>query len=90
LYLYDLQGNLIRQLTSGEWPVSKVSGVDEKGGWVYFEGWTETPLERHLYRVSLKSDPGAGRQDAGGPGMKSRSPRSRAGTRPSCHPRPPI
>jgi dipeptidyl-peptidase-4 len=54
LYLYSLDGTLIRQLTSGEWPVSKVSEVDEKGGWIYFEGWTESPLERHLYRVSLE------------------------------------
>jgi dipeptidyl-peptidase-4 len=69
LYLFDLQGNLVRQLTSGEWPVSKVSKVDEKGGWVYFEGWTETPLEHHLYRVSLNGDlEGNGGQDAGGPG----------------------
>lgn len=69
LYLYTLDGTLIRQLTSGEWPVTKVSKVDEEGGWVYFEGWTETPLERHLYRVSLEGDPeGRGRQDARGPG----------------------
>jgi len=35
--------------------VIKLGEVDEKGGWVYFEGWTETPLERHLYRVPLES-----------------------------------
>lgn len=54
LYLYTLDGTLIRRLTDGAWPVDKVCEVDEEGGWVYFEGWTETPLERHLYRVSLE------------------------------------
>ena len=49
-YLYDLQGNLIRQLTSGEWPMSQVSRVDEKGGWVYFEGWIESPFQRPLIK----------------------------------------
>lgn len=53
LYLYDLAGRLIRPLTHGSWPVSKLTGIDEKSGLVYFEGWTESPLERHLYRVSL-------------------------------------
>jgi dipeptidyl-peptidase-4 len=66
--LYDLEGHLIRQLTVGDWPVAKVNEVDEEGGWVYLEGWTETPLERHLYRVALGGDlEGKSRQDAGGP-----------------------
>ena len=34
--------------------MTKVSKVDEKGGWVCFPGWTETPLERHLYGVPLE------------------------------------
>jgi dipeptidyl-peptidase-4 len=34
--------------------VTKVSEVDEEGSWVYFQGWTETPLEQHLYRVPLE------------------------------------
>jgi len=28
--------------------------VDEKGGWVYSEGWIETQLQRRLYRVPLE------------------------------------
>jgi dipeptidyl-peptidase-4 len=54
LYLYDLNGRLIRPLTRGPWPVTRLSGVDEERGVVYFEGWTESPLERHLYRVPLE------------------------------------
>jgi dipeptidyl-peptidase-4 len=57
LYLYDLDGRLMRPLTSGSWPVSKLTGIDEERGLVYFEGWTKSPLEHHLYRVSLNGGP---------------------------------
>jgi dipeptidyl aminopeptidase/acylaminoacyl peptidase len=55
LYLYDLDGTLIRRLTSGSWPVLQVIGVDPKSGWVYFTGHAETgrPYDTHVYRVNL-------------------------------------
>jgi len=52
-YLYDLTGKLLAQLTKGEWEVSKLEGVDETKGIVYFTATEKTPLERHLYRVNL-------------------------------------
>lgn len=51
LYLYSAGGQLERQLTSGDWEVSGVEGMD--GKYVYFTGTRESPLERHLYRVPL-------------------------------------
>jgi dipeptidyl-peptidase 4 len=54
LYLYDLEGKEIAQLTKGEWEVSAVDAVDEAKGLVYFTGTAKSPLERHLYRVSLE------------------------------------
>jgi dipeptidyl-peptidase-4 len=53
LYLYDVSGRLIRQLTSGDWEVSKLAGVDEKRGLVYFVATKRSVLERQLYRVVL-------------------------------------
>ena len=55
LYLYDLEGNLIRRLTEGAWPVVRVVAVDEKSRWVYFtaHGDPQRPYDTHLYRVSL-------------------------------------
>jgi dipeptidyl-peptidase-4 len=59
LYLYDLNGKLVRPLTSGEWEVvgdsdaRAIRGVDERSGLVYFMANAESPLERHLYAVSL-------------------------------------
>lgn len=53
LYLYDLDGRLLRQLTSGNWQVNKVVAVDEKDEAVYFISTEKSLLERHLYRVGL-------------------------------------
>jgi dipeptidyl-peptidase-4 len=53
LYLYDLDGKEQAQLTKGEWEVSAVDALDEGKGMVYFTGTSKSPLERHLYRVSL-------------------------------------
>jgi dipeptidyl-peptidase-4 len=53
LYLYALDGTLLRQLTSGEWEVGEVSGVSEAKGEVYFTARAATPLEDHLYVVPL-------------------------------------
>ncbi len=53
LSLYAPDGSLVRELTRGEWPVDGVRGIDEKGRHLYFLAWTDTPVERHLYQVSL-------------------------------------
>lgn len=55
LYYYDLNGQLLRQLTSGDWIVDELDAVNERLGMVYFTGRKDTPLERHLYQVSLKT-----------------------------------
>jgi dipeptidyl-peptidase-4 len=52
LYLYDSQGSLARALTSGEWQVDSLCGIDEEKGLVYFTGTKDSPLECHLYAVS--------------------------------------
>ncbi len=52
IYLYNNNGKMVRQITQGEWPVSKIVGVDEKKGLVYFTGWRKSPLETHLFSVS--------------------------------------
>lgn len=44
---------LTRRLTSGEWEVRDVHGVDEKNGWVYFSGTRDSSIESHAYRVRL-------------------------------------
>jgi dipeptidyl aminopeptidase/acylaminoacyl peptidase len=65
LYLYDMDGTLVRRLTDGAFPVlagahvwvpqQGVVTVDEEAGWVYFraQGDPQRPYDVHLYRVSL-------------------------------------
>lgn len=55
LYLYRGNGELIRQVTSGDWPVDKIEGVDEEGRTVFFGASMASPLERQLYEVSYGS-----------------------------------
>ncbi len=53
LYMYDMQGRQIRALTSGEWDVEKLLGVDENRGLVYYLARAESPLRNALYAVNL-------------------------------------
>ncbi|NQT77993.1 MAG: S9 family peptidase [Bacteroidetes bacterium] len=55
LYLYNTQGELIRQLTSGEWVVRNLLGVGPKNKYAYFTGTKESPLNSNVYSVELKS-----------------------------------
>ncbi|WP_248289631.1 DPP IV N-terminal domain-containing protein [Thalassotalea sp. Y01] len=53
LYLYNYSGEQIARLTQGNWVVDEVVAVDEDQGFVYFTGREDTPLEKHLYKVTL-------------------------------------
>lgn len=55
LYHFNQNGKLINQLTKGLWVIDKLEYVDEDTGWVYFSGRADSPLEKHLYKVSLNS-----------------------------------
>jgi dipeptidyl-peptidase-4 len=64
LYRFTLDGKLVNQITKGEWAIRSsgggpfwlrqaVTGIDEKGGWIYFTALEKSPLEKHLYRVKM-------------------------------------
>ena len=56
-YLYDSDGNLKKQLTSGPFHCEAIEGIDEKNRVLYFTAngleKEEDPYLRHLYRISL-------------------------------------
>ena len=56
LYLYDLSGALLRQVTHGAWIVDRVVSLDAQGGCVWFTGTADGATERHLYVTSLAAD----------------------------------
>ncbi|MBJ6117493.1 S9 family peptidase [Pontibacter sp. BT310] len=54
LYLYNMNGKLVRQITNGNWEVSSYEGYDEKNDRLYYMSTEVSPLERHLYSISSK------------------------------------
>jgi dipeptidyl-peptidase-4 len=53
LYLYNVDGKLEKQLTSGNWEVENLAGIDEARRRVLFTSTEESPTERQLYAVGL-------------------------------------
>src|SRR5580704_13618613 len=49
LYLYDLDGKQLAQITKGEWEITALNAVDESKGLVYFTATEASPMERQLY-----------------------------------------
>ena len=65
LYLYTAEGELVRQVTEGEWMIDSSAWdlltagrpvhVDPAGTSAYFITTQDSPLERHIYRLDLAS-----------------------------------
>ncbi len=53
LYLYNINGKLLNQITTGDWEVTDFYGVDEKSKTVYFQAAKTSPLNREVYSISL-------------------------------------
>ncbi len=54
IFLHDMEGNRQQMITSGDWQVDQLIGVDEEEEWIYFTSTEVSPLERHLYRINFK------------------------------------
>lgn len=53
IYLYTIEGKLVRQITNGSWEVTRFLGLDEKTKTVYYQSAEVSPLERQVYAISL-------------------------------------
>jgi dipeptidyl-peptidase 4 len=53
LYLYNMSGNLVNAITSGEYTVGEIFRVDEKAKMVYFNARKENSARWDLYSASL-------------------------------------
>lgn len=58
LYKFTMDGQLVNQITSGEWAVKSadnprktIAAVDSKNDWIYFGSLEKSSIERHLYRI---------------------------------------
>ena len=54
IYQYSPTGIMQRQVTTGNWDVTKLIGKDEATGTVYYESAEEGPLRRSVYAVDAK------------------------------------
>ncbi|MBC7552422.1 MAG: DPP IV N-terminal domain-containing protein [Taibaiella sp.] len=70
LYLYNTDGKLVKQLTKGAWVVNELISFTKAGDKMIITASKESPLEKHIYSVSLESgrmeriDKGAGMHSA--------------------------
>jgi len=53
IYYYGMDGRLKKQLTSGNWDIAEVSGIDEANKMVYYISFEDGPMNKMLYSVSF-------------------------------------
>lgn len=53
LYLYGMDGKLVKQITQGSFEVSQLIGFEEKTKTLYYTSTEVSPLERHFYSITL-------------------------------------
>lgn len=53
IYHHDMDGKLIRQITTGDWEVTDLIGVDESTNTLYYLSTEISPLEKNLYSIRL-------------------------------------
>jgi dipeptidyl-peptidase-4 len=51
LYLYNTHGELIHQITKGEWDVTNYLGYDKEHDRVFYTSAEGSPLKRHVYSI---------------------------------------
>lgn len=56
IYLYNLEGKELEQITKGPWDVTELIGHDDREYQVYYVSAEESPLERQLYRVRVDGE----------------------------------
>ena len=55
LYRYDVEGNLLDQITDGEWEIRSLLGLDEAKENFFFTSAKDSAIDLQLYRLNLES-----------------------------------
>lgn len=53
LYLYDITGKLVNQITKGNWDVMNYIGLDEKNKTLYYIASESTATEKDIYSIKM-------------------------------------
>lgn len=51
IYLHDVNGNLVSQVTKGNWEIDQLISVDEENQLIYYTSRERSPLHRDLYSI---------------------------------------
>jgi len=54
VYLYRINGSVVKQLTKGNWDVTDVYGFDEKKQVLYYQSAEISPMQRDVYAMDAK------------------------------------
>lgn len=55
IYMYDMNGNEVAQLTKGSWEVVDFYGADQKNQKLYFSAALDGPLDREIYSLDYQT-----------------------------------
>lgn len=53
IYLYNMQGTLVKQVTSGDWEVCGVAGIDEKNQRLYYTSREDGAINKSLFVIGF-------------------------------------
>lgn len=55
VYKYNNSGDLVQQITKGDWEVTSLVGFDAEEKFMFVEGTRLDPLQNHIYSVEIKT-----------------------------------
>ncbi|MEO1022711.1 MAG: DPP IV N-terminal domain-containing protein [Bacteroidota bacterium] len=53
VYLYDMNGKELRQITKGDWEVTRIIGYNDRNGFLYYLSTEVSPLQRQFYKIRV-------------------------------------
>ncbi len=53
IYMYNIDGSLIGQITQGKWDVTSIYGIDEDKELIYYGSSESSPLNRDFYQIGF-------------------------------------
>lgn len=53
IYMYNMQGNLVRQITSGNFDVVNICAINEKAQTIYYRSHESSPINTDLYQIDF-------------------------------------
>lgn len=55
LYLYNIEGSLLKQLTKGSWLVNEILGFNKKTNELIYTSSEDGAMDKHVYAINLKT-----------------------------------